>query len=200
MKISLETQESVRKWVNRFYKVGGATERFWGAVEAYRTKNGHLPLVNDILWGMLNEDRGVHIGSGDAGLYCIDTMAMSDLLHHEGRFKEMLMHACHFTAMQCAGAQNSFPERPFNSDFSFVGSSCVPSIYFAASGAGLCFQEAKEKFLAYANDLFDSFGEDSPTRMAEDAWALISSDLEQMFEDQPKPPRFRVKPPKLIAY
>lgn len=197
LNISPEKFDEVKKWVNRFFKDIGSVDRFWWAVGAYFAKNEHFPKVNDILWGMLNEDRSAQFSNGDFGMYGATTMSMSNLLHHEGRFKEMLLHACHFTALQCAGAQNGFPKQPFNSSFSMVGSSCIPSIFHAASETGLDYNETKAKFLELSSEVYANFGADNPSKMGQEASAMIADELARFFKENPKPPRFRVKSPRL---
>jgi hypothetical protein len=196
--ISQSKFDEIRRWVNRFMKDHGALERFWWKVGLYYTKNGSFPKVNDILWGMFNEERGNAFARGEAGVYCGITMWMCDLLHHEERFEAMMLHACQFTAMQSAGARNGDPDCPFDPRFAMVGSKCAPSIYYAAKGCGLGFPEVRPKFLNAARAVFDDFGVKEPDELAESAWLAVSEKLSVMFSTAPPMTRSRVTQPRFI--
>lgn len=96
-RFSTRTQNEVRNWLNRFFRDTNDNEsRFWCAQLVSYETNGMLRRANDVIWGMLNENRAL----ADS----VTAMGMCELLMIEKKYEACLMTAIELTFLQGSGA------------------------------------------------------------------------------------------------
>ncbi|MFQ1701800.1 hypothetical protein ACJ5NV_14525 [Loktanella agnita] len=122
-RFSIRTQNEVRKWLNRFFRgTHGSESRFWSAQLISYERNGMLQRANDVIWGMLNENKGL----ADSAT----AMGMCELLMVEKKYKHCLLTSIELTFLQGSGADPVNKEEmeeagliDMHEEFPFVGSS-----------------------------------------------------------------------------
>lgn len=197
-----EVQEAVRKWLQRIFTGEDLRPEFWKAVNSFKATNGHEPVVNDIIWGLLNERRSLFFTDGKLGLYRNETLSMCSLLEIEGKEKSKFLHLVELTTLDACGAQNAGWDAPGGGPLSLRGARIAPLCTSALAACGreldMSIVDLEVEFVRQSEATLENFGKYRPKITGGKIWNKIKSDVAQAYEAyKPAKRRARKKQPSL---
>lgn len=203
---SVENQEAVRKWGNRFTQWSDTEADFWQYVADFRAKNGFPPKVNDAIWAILNKQRTEAAQHQQFGRYAILTDGMCGLLASEGKYDDALRHAIERITLDASGVstagQGTDNRLIIDPSLAFVSNHAIAGMTYPGIQLGLTVEALRQKFMGESEACLNRLGSLRPQVEPQEIWIQIEQSVVAAiaeFSSKPKTSRKRITEPVLMV-
>ena len=201
---SVENQEAIRKWVNRFMQWSDTEADFWQYVADFRAKNGFPPKVNDAIWAILNKRRAEAMKNQDFGYYSFLTDGMCSLLSRENKHNDALSYAIERVTLDGSGlsfaALGVDGKLKIDPSLAFVSNHAIAAMTHPAVELGLSDEDTRQRFIEESEKCLQRLGSLRPPTDPHQIWGQIEQSLMAMITEanaNPKKSRKSITEPVL---